>query len=246
MSRQYNVTAKPFQPDAVVPATKMNATANEKQASFDGNRNGKRSQDNLKSQNPNRNRRRASGYKREPAVASGGANSQNNDSTLSEHDIFNNSTVNKRGEISLSHLLNYDSPRRAQQSTRAPPPRRNNGQSKNHYSNVVHDKDSYINTTCRFVLDPRGDYRQLLVDPDIPVPMENVMRIVMQASSCPICLEDVPEAPRMLECGHVMCYPCLFRFMDSENIVVPGQIKPKKYKECPLCFERVRMDRITQ
>jgi Zinc finger, C3HC4 type (RING finger) len=146
---------------------------------------------------------------------------------------------NKRGQVDISHLVELRPRHQASfngRGDRRRPVRRNT------FSNGPADQTTYINATYRFVIDSRVDYKDLLQNPDIPVPMEKVIRIIMsQPSACPICLEDVPEAPRMLECGHVLCYPCIFRYLDSEGL---GQDSKRAPKTCPLCSERLRPDRL--
>ncbi|KAA8916810.1 hypothetical protein TRICI_001046 [Trichomonascus ciferrii] len=161
-----------------------------------------------------------------------------------EEELLSKGSRNKRGEVSISHLMDFSTPGPVRrQNNGHPPPRRTNQQSRR-WVDPQAEKIAYINTTCRFVLHPGVDYKGLMQDPDSPVPMEHVMRIITQASSCPICLEEVPEAARMLECGHILCYPCLFRFLRSENVVPQGETKPRKHKECPFCFDRVRPHKI--
>jgi hypothetical protein len=161
-----------------------------------------------------------------------------------EEELLSKGSRNKRGEVSISHLMDFSTPPPVRrQNNGHPPPRRTNQQTRR-WVDPQAEKIAYINTTCRFVLHPGVDYNGLMQDPDSPVPMENVMRIITQASSCPICLEEVPEAARMLECGHILCYPCLFRFLKSENVIPQGETKPKKHKECPFCFDRVRPHKV--
>lgn len=147
--------------------------------------------------------------------------------------LVSTSGRNKRGQVDISHIIELR-PRR-------PPVNRPAGRRRrlsNHEEPI--DQTTYINATYRFVLDSRASYTNLLKDPDIPVPMDKVMRVIMsQPSACPICLEDVPEAPRMLECGHVLCYPCIFRYLDSEGV---GKDLRKPHRNCPLCMERLRLE----
>lgn len=188
---------------------------------------------------------------------------------------------NKRGQVSLTHLLDFShasssggggGPRHGPGSydfRRGSGVRRPRRDSNGNHSGLYAissnhppaDKTTYINTTCRFVMDPRNSelYEPLLVDPDIPVPMEKVMRVLSRPSACPICLEDVPKAPRMLRCGHIMCFPCLLRYVDSVQAQVPvvpavsptigtafNAQQPKKPPpvECPLCFERIKVEHV--
>jgi hypothetical protein len=202
---------------------------------------------------------------------------------------------NRKGHISLTHMFDqpsssYDfrnaSSRRGGYNgggnggSRRPPSSggsHSNSHSSNLYSISSHhppaDKTTYINTTCRFVLDPRDSevYAPLLVDSDIPVPMERVMRILARPSACPICLEDIPKAPRMLRCGHIMCLPCLIRYVESitgstsltppsataaslHNGISMGynpsnqQLHQQYHKppivECPLCSDEIKVNHV--
>lgn len=203
---------------------------------------------------------------------------------------------NRKGQISLTHML--DQPRSSYDFRNAPsrrggynggggnggsrrPPSSGGSHSNSHGSNLYSisshhppaDKTTYINTTCRFVLDPRDSevYAPLLVDPDIPVPMERVMRILARPSACPICLEDIPKAPRMLQCGHIMCLPCLIRYVESvtgstslntpsgtaaslhngisigynpSNQQLTHQYQKPPIVECPLCSDEIKVNRV--
>lgn len=182
-------------------------------------------------------------------------------------------TRNRRGQVSLTHLLefsrssggggarrgsgSYDSRQRRIDRASNHRNQGTNGLYAISSSHPPSDKTTYINTTCRFVLDPRGaeNYEPLMVDPDIPVPMEKVMRILSRPSACPICLDDVPKAPQMLRCGHILCLPCLLRYLDSlkppptppptnAGFGVSSYQAPKKPPpaECPLCFERIKLE----
>lgn len=146
---------------------------------------------------------------------------------------------NKRGQVDISHLVELRPRQQTLFSNQGD--RRRSSRFIPHTDEPI-DQTTYINVTYRFVIDSRADYKDLMNNPDIPVPMGKVMRIIMsQPSACPICLEDVPEAPRMLDCGHVLCYPCLFRYLASED-VNNGSKKP--HKVCPLCGERLRSDKV--
>lgn len=222
-----------------------------------------------------------------------GGNRWNLDDYIDEAELVHR---NRKGQISLTHMfdqpsLNYNfrnasfrredggnsGGSRKRPSSGGHHSNSNNSQSNNIYSISSHhppvDKTTYINTTCRFVLDPRDPeiYSPLLVDPDIPVPMERVMRILARPSACPICLEDIPKAPRMLQCGHIMCLPCLIRYVESvtgsTSLTPPSasavsvyngvsigynpsthQLQQQYQKplvvECPLCSDDIKPDRV--
>lgn len=92
------------------------------------------------------------------------------------------------------------------------------------------DPSEHINMSCRFIV--RSDVSLLpsSINVDKPFNSRQLWRIFAPVQECPICLER-PEVPRMLGCGHLMCYHCM--------------IKHKKYSEtpgkCPICGEFVTM-----
>lgn len=151
---------------------------------------------------------------------------------------INAQSRNKRGEVSISHLLDISLAPRPRQDAGAPPRRNRKTRA------VAVDKATYINSTCRFIVDDRliADWLPLARDPDAIVPLHATLRIVSVPTGCPICMEERAEAPRMLACGHIMCYPCYFRFAAAEAEEPPAGTTKKKsaLKECPLCFERIR------
>lgn len=130
--------------------------------------------------------------------------------------------------------------------------RSNNQQSSSDYSPYdylpngehAHNKTSFINTSFQFVVDSACNTLDICNNPDAKVPMQHVLRVLCEPTSCPICLEDVPEAPRMLECGHIMCLPCMIRFEAAEPCADPlkpaGRNRQQSYRECPLCFQEMR------
>lgn len=151
----------------------------------------------------------------------------------------------KRGQVSISHLLQFSLPTRPQgAAAQLYRPRRssNNGMSKSKYGMPPPDNLTYVNTSCRFILDPQfqDKYQDLLHNPDAQVPMNHVLRVLSRSWTCPICLDDA-KAPRMLHCGHVMCYPCFLRFMDNNN---HKEADAPTRQECPLCFELVEPEKL--
>lgn len=153
-----------------------------------------------------------------------------------EHDyldeVISQAVTNKRGKASITHLLDihYNKPgwggRPVASSPFAGVPKK-----KSHYQMHI-DKQAYLRITCRFILDPDhpGNTSLFLNDPDAPVPYSAIMRVIAPTSQCPICLEGQCEAPRMLECGHILCLPCLLRYLADESM--------GHKRECPLCFDR--------
>lgn len=108
----------------------------------------------------------------------------------------------------------------------------------------AHNKTTFINTSFQFVVDSTCNTLDICNNPDAEVPMQHVLRMLCEPTSCPICLEDVPEAPRMLECGHIMCLPCMIRYEHAEPPADPlkhaGINRQHTYRECPLCFQEMR------
>lgn len=148
---------------------------------------------------------------------------------------------NRKGQTSITHLMNFSLPPRPQNY-------QSHGYSRNNrrtwglgsgYHAV--DKARYVHANYRFIVDPRGDYRAQSVDADVHLDWNNVLQILAselsQEASCPICL-GIPVAPRMARCGHIFCLPCLIRYMHSED---EGKLPEKRArsKKCPLCFDTV-------
>jgi hypothetical protein len=150
---------------------------------------------------------------------------------------------NRKGQTSITHLMNFSLPPRPQnhQSHGYGRPNRRNptwGLGSGYHAA---DKARYVHANYRFVVDPRGDYRPQSVDADMHLDWNNVLQILAselsQEASCPICL-GTPVAPRMARCGHIFCLPCLIRYMHSED---EGKAPEKRArsKKCPLCFDTV-------
>lgn len=104
---------------------------------------------------------------------------------------------------------------------------------------------TFINVNCKFVVDYRYDYKEQLLDPNVPIRPDQMLRIVVShANACPICLSETPVAPRMLSsCGHILCLTCLISLLDSEIPVFKKKelAITEKYKDCPLCASVIRM-----
>ncbi|KAF1983759.1 hypothetical protein K402DRAFT_456252 [Aulographum hederae CBS 113979] len=157
------------------------------------------------------------------------------------------STNSRKGQTSITHLMNITLPPRQQ----------------NHY-NYSHgygrarkgpswglgsgyhavDKARYVHANYRFIVNPTGDYNPQSVDADLHLDWNSVLQILVsaqsQAASCPICL-GTPTAPRMAKCGHIFCLPCLIRFMHSEDESSQNHtpLKRPRWKKCPLCFDSI-------
>lgn len=101
-----------------------------------------------------------------------------------------------------------------------------------------------MNANFRFVVHPSGDYKANLSQPDVPLPWEHVLQVLTsvesQCNACPICLEQVPTAPRMAKCGHIFCLPCALSYLISEDIKT-GRTNGK-WRKCPICFDSIYED----
>ncbi|KAL5114937.1 hypothetical protein ACEQ8H_007184 [Pleosporales sp. CAS-2024a] len=151
---------------------------------------------------------------------------------------------NRKGQTSITHLMNFSLPPRPHTHHHSHGYGRNNRRNPtwglgSGYHAV--DKARYVHANYRFIVDPRGDYSKQSVDADVHLDWNNVLQILAselsQEASCPICL-GTPVAPRMARCGHIFCLPCLIRYMHSED---EGKAPEKRArsKKCPLCFDTV-------
>ncbi|OQO00922.1 hypothetical protein B0A48_13611 [Cryoendolithus antarcticus] len=151
----------------------------------------------------------------------------------------------RRGQQSITHLMQFALPPRPQQThqfrhggRRGERPNRTWGLGSGYHAV---DKSRYIHANYRFIVDPRGDYQAQAEDADLHVDWSNVLQIIAspktQAASCPICLGD-PTAPRMAKCGHIFCTSCLIRYMHSEDAGAPPD-KRARYKKCPICWDSI-------
>ncbi|KAL8805786.1 MAG: hypothetical protein Q9200_005286 [Gallowayella weberi] len=154
------------------------------------------------------------------------------------------STRNRKGQTSITHLMNF-----------VLPPRPPNHSHLNHARNTrrnptwglgsgyhAADKARYIHANYRFIVNPQGDYRAQALDADIHLDWAVVLQILAssqsQAASCPICLSH-PVAPRMAKCGHIFCLPCLLRYMHSTDETGSYPEKRPRWKKCPICWDSV-------
>ncbi|KAF2176215.1 hypothetical protein K469DRAFT_700339 [Zopfia rhizophila CBS 207.26] len=149
----------------------------------------------------------------------------------------------RKGQTSITHLMNFSLPPRPQNNHHHSYPRhyrRNRTWGLGSGYHAV-DKARYVHANYRFIVDPRGDYRAQSVDADIHLDWNNVLQILAssqsQEASCPICL-GTPVAPRMAKCGHIFCLPCLIRYMHSEEDHKPPE-KRARSKKCPLCWDTI-------
>lgn len=104
---------------------------------------------------------------------------------------------------------------------------------------------TFINVNHKFVVDYRYDYKEQLLDPNVPISPDQTLRIVVShANACPICLAETPVAPRMItSCGHILCLACLISLLDNEIPLFKKKelAIPEKYNDCPLCNSVIRL-----
>ncbi|BFZ61015.1 hypothetical protein YB2330_002073 [Saitoella coloradoensis] len=152
-------------------------------------------------------------------------------------------TPDRRGRVNLNHLLNFQmAPRPAPVAFTSPRPRtkaRSYGIGSGHHPE---DKARFVNANYRFIVDPRGDYRTQTLDPDMPLQWDDILQVLAseqtQSNPCPICLTDVPVAPRISKCGHVFCLPCVIQYLQSEELGAGGK-SSSKWRKCPMCHDSV-------
>lgn len=151
----------------------------------------------------------------------------------------------RRGQTSITHLLNYSSPR---------PQFENHHYSynRNYRRNPTWgsgsgyhaaDKARYVHANYRFIVSPEGDYSKQAADADEHLDWADVLQVLAsaesQAASCPICLSE-PVAPRMAKCGHIFCLPCLTRFMQTSMSDEPTAAEKKqRWRKCPICDDTI-------
>ncbi|KAG0157914.1 hypothetical protein PDIDSM_5426 [Penicillium digitatum] len=147
------------------------------------------------------------------------------------------STTSRKGQTSITHLMNFSLPPRPQYQ--APP--RNIRRYTSWGAGVV-DKSRYVHANYRFIVMPNQNFHAQAVNADVHLDWASVLQVLVsaqtQAASCPICL-STPVAPRMARCGHIFCLPCLIRYMhssDDENTVPE---KRHRWKKCPICWDSV-------
>lgn len=150
-----------------------------------------------------------------------------------------------KAQVSINHLLQFQLPEIERNSSSA---QREAARRKNKLDNAVHlHGDSFINANYRLLVDDRYDYEDQSIDPNVPVPQERIVRVIVpRGQTCPICLEE-PVAPQMVACGHIFCHSCLLNFFSVEDAIKEKSstyVKKKTLKECPLCGSIVRPNKV--
>jgi hypothetical protein len=147
------------------------------------------------------------------------------------------STTSRKGQTSITHLMNFSLPPRPQYQA---PPR--NVRRYTSWSAGAVDKSRYVHANYRFIVMPNQNFHAQAANADVHLDWASVLQVLVtaqtQAASCPICL-STPVAPRMARCGHIFCLPCLIRYMHSsdDDNMVPE--KRHRWKKCPICWDSV-------
>lgn len=151
----------------------------------------------------------------------------------------------RKGQTSITHLMNFSLPPRPQYQ-----PQHNNHRSHQRHNRTwglgsgyhAIDKAKYVHANYRFVVRSDNEYRTQMVDADVHISWDAVLQILAsadtQSTNCPICL-SLPVAPRMAKCGHMFCLPCLIRYMHSTDETNLQPEKRARWKKCPICEDSV-------
>lgn len=166
----------------------------------------------------------------------------------------------RKGQTSITHLMNFSLPPRPssyyQSDNQRRSQRRTWGLGSGHHAVdksrfvallsiglwCILTCNRFVHANYRFIVDPRGHYHEQSVDADVYLDWSTILQILVspqsQASACPICLGD-PVAPRMAKCGHIFCLPCLIRYMHSGDDVEHAHDKRPRWKKCPICWDSI-------
>ncbi|CAO3655540.1 unnamed protein product [Mucor fragilis] len=188
------------------------------------------------SRNKNNNPKNQNGKKRpdKKRTASNNANRDYN-RVVSDLDDLNLAQVaqrtggstDKKGRVSLNHLLSFSFPERQEApATSHRKPKVTSYQPFN--------KERFINANFRFMLNPAGNYIYQLADPDINFDWETIEQVLIssaEAQSCPICLSP-PTAARVTKCGHIYCLPCILHYLELRE-------SKKNWRKCPICWDSI-------
>ncbi|KAF7169047.1 hypothetical protein CNMCM6106_004028 [Aspergillus hiratsukae] len=151
------------------------------------------------------------------------------------------STTSRKGQTSITHLMNFSLPPRPQYQ---PPPRNSRRYASWGLGSGYHamDKARYVHANYRFIVDPTRSYHAQAANADVHLDWDSVLQVLAsaqtQSTSCPICL-STPVAPRMARCGHIFCLPCLIRYMHSTDDDTPIPEKKARWKKCPICWDSI-------
>jgi Zinc finger, C3HC4 type (RING finger) len=151
----------------------------------------------------------------------------------------------RKGQTSITHLMNFTLPPRPQQQSYHSHNQRH--QRRNPTWGIgsgyhAMDKARYVHANYRFIVRPDREYHAQAIDADLHLDWDAVLQILAsaetQSASCPICL-STPVAPRMAKCGHICCLPCLIRYMHSTDDTNPLPEKRARWKKCPICEDSI-------
>ena len=152
----------------------------------------------------------------------------------------------RRGQTSITHLMNFSLPPRPYfQQHHNISSRRHQRQNPtwglgSGYHAV--DKARYVHANYRFIVKPDRNYHVQAVDADVCLEWDSILQILAsaetQSTSCPICL-STPVAPRMAKCGHIFCLSCLIRYMHSTDDSNPTLERRARWKRCPICEDSI-------
>lgn len=151
------------------------------------------------------------------------------------------SSNSRKGQTSITHLMNFSLPPRPQYQ---PPPRHTRRYTSWGTGSGYHavDKARYVHANYRFIVTPDRNYHAQAANADVHLDWDSVLQVLVsaqtQAASCPICL-STPVAPRMARCGHIFCLPCLIRYMHASDGDNPVPEKKPRWKKCPICWDSV-------
>ncbi|CAG7968656.1 unnamed protein product [Penicillium olsonii] len=147
------------------------------------------------------------------------------------------STTSRKGQTSITHLMNFSLPPRPQYQ---PPPR--NVRRYTSWGAGTVDKARYVHANYRFIVMPNQNFHAQAANADVHLDWASVLQVLVsaqtQAASCPICL-CTPVAPRMARCGHIFCLPCLIRYMHASEDDNPVPEKRHRWKKCPICWDSI-------
>ncbi|KAJ6001722.1 hypothetical protein N7522_006949 [Penicillium canescens] len=147
------------------------------------------------------------------------------------------STTSRKGQTSITHLMNFSLPPRPQYQ---PPPR--NVRRYTSWGAGTVDKARYVHANYRFIVMPNQNFHAQAANADVHLDWASVLQVLAsaqtQAAGCPICL-STPVAPRMARCGHIFCLPCLIRYMHSSDDDNSVPEKRHRWKKCPICWDSI-------
>lgn len=149
------------------------------------------------------------------------------------------STTSRKGQTSITHLMNFSLPPRPQYE---PPPRYRRRYPTWGLGSGYHavDKARYVHANYRFIVAPNRSYHAQAENADVHLDWDSVLQVLVssqtQSASCPICL-STPVAPRMARCGHIFCLPCLIRYMHATDEENPIPERKARWKKCPICYD---------